>query len=162
MTQNILPETNSSRGTPVSVPVPQPTWRIRLSNWFFGVKPADTIFHRRAIDLTNKLQMADYIKPSCTYVDIGAGIGHNAAQIARLANGLDARVVCVEPVSKPTKRVLQRMRNRTDTAVQFVRAVGNRLPLATGIADGTCIFFVLHHIPYEISTDGLGRDQTGA
>ncbi len=94
--------------------------------------------------------MARHLRPGGLYVDIGSGTGHNSVRMARAAVGLRARFVCVEPVSRPTPRVLRYMRKRTDGGMQFVRALGDRLPLRDGQVDGVSIFFVLHHIPYEI------------
>ena len=127
--QETQSQTSPAKPPVVTLSAPQPTWRTRLSNWVFGVKVADNILKRRAVDLAAKLHVDCYLERGGVYVDIGAGTGHNSAHIARLAHGLDARFLCVEPVSKPTKRVLQRVDNRTDTRVQFIRAIGNRLPV---------------------------------
>lgn len=143
-------EQTHSPSKAVTVTIPEPTWRTRLSNWVFGLKPADRILQRRAVDLVDKLRLVRYLKPRGVYVDVGSGTGHNSAQMAGTAKGLGARFICVEPVSKPTWRVLRSMRHHSDGLVQFIRAVGNRLPLPSQIADGVSIFFVLHHIPYPI------------
>ena len=39
--------------------------------------------------------------------------------------------------------------------MQFVRGIGNQLPLSDHQADGVSLFFVLHHIPYEIQLEVL-------
>lgn len=129
---------------------PRPTWRTRATNWFFGLKPADQVLRHRAADLIDKLGIADHLKPGGVYVDIGSGTGHIPTQIARTANGLGARFVCIEPVSRPTKRVRRRVQRLTDTHIQFVRSLGDRLPVGDATADGVSIFFVLHHIPSPI------------
>jgi len=139
----------------VVVTIPQSTWRTRLSNWVFGLKPADRILQRRAIDLVDRLHLERYFQPGGVYIDIGSGAGHNSAQMAAAARGLGARFVCVEPVSKPTWRVLRSIRHHSDGLVQFVRAVGNCLPLPDQIADGVSVFFVLHHIPSPIQLEVL-------
>ena len=134
---------------------PYPSWRSRLVNWAFGFKPADTILKRRAVDLVGKLNFDSYVEPSGVYVDIGCGTGHNSVRMARVARV--GRFVCVEPVAKPTKRVLRSIRKWGIDQIQFVRAVGNRLPLADHQAAGVSLFFVLHHVPYEIQLEVLGR-----
>ncbi len=136
---------------------PRPTWRSKASNWFFGLKPADSVLKRRAAGLVDKLEIAEHLQANGTYVDIGSGTGHIPTQIARRAVGLHARFVCIEPVSRPTKRVLHRMRTRTDGHVHFARSIGNRLPLPDGVANGVSAFFVLHHIPYPIQLEVLAE-----
>ena len=131
-------------------PTPRPTWRTRTSNWVLGLKPADKILRRRAAGLVEKLNLSQQLKPGGLYVDIGSGTGHNSVQMARTARGRAVRFVCVEPVTKPTKRVLRQISKRTDGHLQFIRALGNCLPLPDGVADGVSFFFVIHHIPYAI------------
>ncbi len=142
-----------------TIATPRPTWRTRLANWAFGLKPADTILEHRAADLVERLHLARYLQPRGVYVDIGSGTGHNSVRMARVARGFQARFVCVEPVGKPTRRVLKRMKKRTDGRVQFVRALGNCLPLPDNHADGVSVFFVLHHIPYPVQLDVLAEIQ---
>ncbi len=120
-------------------------------SWVFGrVKYADTILNRRAADLVKKLDIAKHLQRDGLYVDIGAGTGHISVQMARAAYGLGARVIGVEPIMKPAKRAVARAKHRTDVPVHFVKGIGNRLPLPDHTADGVSIFFVLHHIPYDI------------
>jgi len=155
--QNIQPAESDSDPSNQSRPasVPRATWRTRLSNWAFSSKPADQILNRRAAHLVDMLQMGHHMQRDGVYVDIGSGTGHNSVRIAQVSKGLQARFICIEPVTKPTRRVLRRMAKRTDGLLQFVRAIGNRLPLSDGHADGVSIFFVLHHIPYDLQLDVL-------
>ena len=137
--------------TPLTInPSPQPTWRTRLTNWVFGTGPADKVLKRRAVDLVAKLHVKQHLQQNGVYVDIGSGTGHNSARMARVASGLGVRFVCVEPVSKPTKRVRRSIIKWNASPIQFVRAVGDRLPIRDGAAYGASLFFVLHHIPYDI------------
>ena len=140
----------NQQAPPADPSVPRPSWRTRLAHWAFASRPADRILKRRATYLVETLQVAGHVKPGGVYVDVGSGTGHNSVRMAQVAQGLRARFICIEPVSKPTRRVLKRVTKRTDRLVQFVRSIGNRLPLPDRHADGASVFFVLHHIPYDI------------
>lgn len=137
--------------------VPTATWRTRLANWAFSTRPADLVLKRRATHLVSMLKLASHISDGGVYVDIGSGTGHNTVRIAQMTKGLRARFICVEPVSKPTRRVLRRMASRTDGLVQFVRGIGNQLPVRNHQADGVSLFFVLHHIPYALQLEILAE-----
>lgn len=145
------------RATDTGLSVPRATWRSRLANWAFGLKPADDILKHRAADLVDRLHVVRYLQPGGVYIDIGSGTGHNSIRMASVAKGLKTRFICVEPVTKPTRRVLRRLEKRTDGWVQFVRAVGSLLPLPDRCADGVSVFFVLHHIPYPIQLQVLAE-----
>lgn len=147
----------TQQASQVDPPAPRTSWRTRLTNWAFGFRPADRILKRRAAYLVETLQVAGHIKPGGVYVDVGSGTGHNSVRMAQVARGLRARFICIEPVSKPTRRVLRRVAKRTDRLVQFVRSIGNRLPLPDCHADGASVFFVLHHIPYDIQLDVISE-----
>ncbi len=144
---------------PVALSPPGPTWRSRVTRWVFGLKPADKILRQRAEDLLNRLRFGQHLKQGGVYVDIGSGTGHNAVQAARMAWGKDAKFICIDPVMKPTKAVMRRMRRRTECRLQFIRAVGGCLPLPDASADGVTVLFVLHHIPYPVQLSVLAEVQ---
>ncbi len=134
---------------------PQPMLRNRLKLWAFNSSFAHRKLSLRAEELLDRINFADHLVPDGIYVDIGSGTGHNAARMARVGTSHNATILCIEPETKPTRRVLKHIERRSPGRVEFVRALGNEIPRPDDFADGASIFFVLHHIPYEIQLDVL-------
>lgn len=153
MTSTAIDQAETSHA-PGSTP-PRPTVRSRLRHWFFGLSPVHKVLYQRAADLVEKINYDEHLRPDGVHVDVGSGTGHNSCNMARRAGKHNVRFICVDPVGRPTKRVLKHIKRKIKTPIEFVACGGDALPLSDDQAVSASIFFVLHHIPYEIQLDVL-------
>ena len=85
-----------------------------------------------------------------TVVDVGCGAGRTARELAVLG----ARVIGVEP--DPIQAATNREAEPAPD-VAFVEARAERLPVASGSADGVFFFRSLHHVPIETMEAALAE-----
>ena len=127
--------------------VPPPTWRHWAVRRAFNLKFVDIWLRDRANDILDKLSVLEHLPKAGLHLDVGSGSGHIIAQMARRAGKAGPLFACVEPIARPTPRVLSRLDEHVPGRAHFLKASGDRLPLPDASADSASIFFVLHHIP---------------
>jgi|GEM_PF-6017552 len=129
------------------------TLKVRILNWLADLGPVvDRISEARAADVIEKSKIRDHLKDGGTYLDIGTGIGHIVEQLVREDDDKQVRFLALDPLWKPLGRVRKREAARAEAAgeaprLQFMKAVGEALPITDNALDGASLFFVLHHVP---------------
>lgn len=131
--------------------------RVRLWRQFFQWSLMDRLLRRRALELIDRTGVRRHLKPGGVYLDIGTGAGHIVERLVRLERSQNIKYLGMDPVWKPTARVLTRARKRHAGRLLFLRGDGTRLPVADGAVDGVSMFFVLHHIPHPLQARVFGE-----
>ena len=137
--------------------VPPPTWRHWAVRRAFNLKFVDIWLRDRAAAMLDRLSVTEHMPDSGVHLDVGSGSGHIIAQMARRAGKAGPLFACVEPIARPTPRVLSRLDEHTPGRAHFLKASGDRLPLPDASADSASIFFVLHHIPRDLQDKVLAE-----
>lgn len=124
--------------------------RVRLWRLIFEWSWVDRILRRRALEVIERTGVQRHLKADGRYLDIGTGAGHIVERLVRLERARNIKYLGMDPVWKPTPRVLSRVRKRHAGRLVFLRGDGTRLPVGDESVDGVSMFFVLHHIPYPL------------
>jgi SAM-dependent methyltransferase len=100
---------------------------------------------RRLFDLATVLMLLE-CRPGDRVLDLGAGCGFSSEMLARLGY----TVVAIDPDHTALQHNRNRLtfdRTRIDGHVNVVRALAERLPIATASVDGVVGLNVMHHVP---------------
>ncbi len=127
--------------------------KIKILNFLANFKIVDEVFQKRAFDLIENTKIMKYIKNGGVYLDLGAGIGHIAEKIDEYA---DVNIIAIDPMWKPIKNVDKRLKNKGSN-VTFLKSGGDKIPIVDNSLDGVALFFVLHHINFDVQEKLLGE-----
>ncbi len=122
------------------------TLKIRILNILASLNVVDNFLQKRAVEMIELTKMMDYIKKDGVYLDIGTGLGHIVEQVVER---IDVNFFATEPMWKPLKKLIKRLKQKNRN-VHFMKNGGDNLPIKSGTLDGVFLYFVLHHIPYDI------------
>jgi SAM-dependent methyltransferase len=136
----------------VEPPTLLPDWLLRP---LVRARSLDAILRRRAADIVDKAAMNRHLPADGLCLDVGAGFGHIAEVLLKRAPG--RRCVAVDPVWRPTRRLVRRLDETAAGRWQFLSADALRLPFSDGSFDAAWMAFVLHHLPYEGQWRALGE-----
>lgn len=125
-------------------PTMLPDWLLRP---LLRARSLDAILRRRAADLVAKAGMDRCLPQEGLCLDVGSGFGH--VMEAVLKRGLQRHCIAVDPVWRPTDRLVRRLEHDAAGRWRFLAADGMHLPLASGSVDAAWMAFVLHHVPYD-------------
>ena len=116
--------------------------RERIAGW----RPVDQLLRRRASAVMAKTGIGRYLTGSQTILDLGSGTGHIAAALMRAS--AHSRLILVDPIWRPTKRVIQRLDATERSEWTYLRAQAQDLPIGSNSIDLVLAAFVLHHVAW--------------
>ncbi len=122
------------------------TLKIRFLNVCASLNAVDKILRNRATVLVEQTGIMKYLKKNCVYLDIGTGLGHIAEQIVEQK---DVKLFATEPTWKPLRKLKKRLKQKNKN-VYFMKNGGERVPINSNSIDGVFLYYVLHHIPYDV------------
>ncbi len=122
------------------------TLKVRFLNAYASLNYVDKILQKRASVLIEQTGIMKYLKNDSVYLDIGAGLGHIAEQIVEQK---DLKLFATEPIWKPLRKLRKRLRQKKRD-VYFMKNSGEEIPIKSNSLDGVFLYFVLHHIPYDV------------
>ena len=129
--------------------LPKAPLKIRFLNAISEIPAIDSLFRKRAKIILDKTKITEHINENGVYLDTGTGLGHFFDELSTRKN---IRGIGVDPVFKPLRRVKKRL-SKKNTPMTFFKTGGQNVPVHKNVVDGVFLFFVLHHIPYNIQKD---------
>lgn len=136
--------TDFSAPTPHNTPI-----KTRFFNAISELPFIDSIFRKRAQIILDKAGLTKHIKENGIYLDTGTGFGHFIDELSTRKN---IRGIGVDPVYKPLRKVKRRLIKK-NSPMPFFNIGGENVPVRDSVVDGAFLFFVLHHIPYDIQKE---------
>ncbi len=111
----------------------------------------DSLLRRRARDLFDKGDLGAHMKAGQTYADVGSGSGHMIEHLLLRTSHLPGlKCVGVDPMWKPILQVRDRLKRDAKGRYEFFQTGGEHLPFGPESIGGASLFFVLHHVSYEM------------